>query len=220
MGVKTGLLLLAVWAMLPSWETSTPHQASAILGEFSKAWPENRTPHRTEGDTSWKSYALALRAIVKIGDKAVPSLLAGCADKNFQVRALSARALGFLGSKAAVPKLVELLDDPQGPVALLAADALGQIQDPAGLGALEKAKTRLKNGDVLLHVNKALERKTPLEDDVQGEILKLDEKSLDAAKTGRPAPDFSLKDAQGKTWSISEFKGQKSVVLVFMYGDG
>lgn len=217
MGVKTGIVLLGILAVLPR---PAPDQAGAILGEFSKAWPENRTPYRTDRDASWKSYALALRALVLIGDKAVPSLLAGCSDKNFQVRALSARALGFLGAKSAVPKLIELLDDPQGPVALLAADALGQLQVPAGLEALEKAKARLKNGDVLLHVNKALERKTPVEEDVRELILKLDERSIDAARIGKPAPDFSLKDAQGKSWTISQFKGQKAVALVFMYGDG
>lgn len=212
-------LAIGMLGLVTLGATSDP-TAAAVLAEFSKAWPENRTPYRTAGDASWKSYSLALRQLVKIGDKAVPTLIAGCGDKNFQVRALCARTLGFLGAKSATAKLIELLDDPQGPVAILAADALGQIQDPAGLQALEKAKTRLKNGDVLLHVNKGLERKTPLEDDVRDQILKIDDKSIDSAKIGKAAPDFSLKDPSGKEWTLSQFKAKSAVIVVFMYGDG
>jgi cytochrome oxidase Cu insertion factor (SCO1/SenC/PrrC family) len=41
---------------------------------------------------------------------------------------------------------------------------------------------------------------------------------LDRIKVGQPAPDFTLEDADGKSVTLSEFRGKKSVVLVFYRG--
>jgi cytochrome oxidase Cu insertion factor (SCO1/SenC/PrrC family) len=41
---------------------------------------------------------------------------------------------------------------------------------------------------------------------------------LDRVKVGQPAPDFSLADMDGKNITLSEFRGKKSVVLVFYRG--
>ena len=41
---------------------------------------------------------------------------------------------------------------------------------------------------------------------------------LERVKTGQPAPDFALEDANGKNISLSDFHGKKSVVLVFYRG--
>jgi len=37
-------------------------------------------------------------------------------------------------------------------------------------------------------------------------------------KVGQPAPDFSLTNMDGKPISLSDFRGKKSVVLVFYRG--
>ncbi len=215
------LVMLSVLALGGNVSNADGQDVVSILNEFAKDWPDDRTPYRTAEDTTtWKTYALSMRRLVAMGDDAVPGLIEGCDHSSFQVRALCARVLGFLKAGDAIPKLIELLDDKRPQVALLAADALGQIRDPAGLEALRTARGRLTNGDVLLHVNKALERKVPLEDDVRQQILKIDPDSIDSAKLGRPAPDFTLQDATGKAWTLSDFRGKKSVVLVFIYGDG
>jgi len=196
-------------------------EVAAVLERFAKAWPEDRTPYRTSDDTTtWKDYALSMRALVAMGDKAVPQLIEACDDPNYQVRALTARVLGYLKAEAAVPKLIELLEDSQPQAALQAADALGQIQDPAGLAALKTAQTTEKRGDVLLHIAKSLERKIPLENDVVQQILLITPQSVDSAELGQVAPDFTLKDSTGKPWKLSDLKGKKSVVLAFIYGDG
>ncbi|MBM4297874.1 MAG: redoxin domain-containing protein [Deltaproteobacteria bacterium] len=41
---------------------------------------------------------------------------------------------------------------------------------------------------------------------------------LDRVKVGQPAPDFTLTNMDGKRISLSDFRGKKSVVLVFYRG--
>ncbi|MCZ7646198.1 MAG: HEAT repeat domain-containing protein [Planctomycetota bacterium] len=220
MAIPLGFLVvgIAIFAMADcAWGEDDP---KVILSEFEKAWPDDRTPWRTAGDESWKAYALSMRRLVALGDRAVPALLDGLSSDRFQVRAFSARVLGFLGSEKAVPKLVALLDDKRPEVALLAADALGQIRTPDALKALEAAKAKHTKGDVLLHIGRALERQVALEEDVREQILKISSDNIGTAKVGAPAPDFALKDSAGKEWTLSSFKDKQMVVLVFNYGDG
>ena len=49
-----------------------------------------------------------------------------------------------------------------------------------------------------------------------GEGLKPTE--LTRIKIGQAAPDFTLEDADGKAMTLSDFRGKKSVVLVFYRG--
>ena len=41
---------------------------------------------------------------------------------------------------------------------------------------------------------------------------------LERVKVGEPAPDFTLADENGTPVTLSQFRGQKSVVLVFYRG--
>ena len=41
---------------------------------------------------------------------------------------------------------------------------------------------------------------------------------LNRIKINQPAPDFSLEAADGKVMTLSDFRGKKSVVLVFYRG--
>ena len=41
---------------------------------------------------------------------------------------------------------------------------------------------------------------------------------LDRIKIGQPAPDFTLEDMDGKTISLSDYRGKKNLVLVFYRG--
>jgi cytochrome oxidase Cu insertion factor (SCO1/SenC/PrrC family) len=41
---------------------------------------------------------------------------------------------------------------------------------------------------------------------------------INRVKTGQPAPDFSLEDVAGRTVTLSDFRGKKSVVLAFYRG--
>ena len=41
---------------------------------------------------------------------------------------------------------------------------------------------------------------------------------LQRVKVGQPAPDFTLEDMDGKNITLSDFRGKKTVVLVFYRG--
>ena len=41
---------------------------------------------------------------------------------------------------------------------------------------------------------------------------------LQRIKVGQPAPDFTLEDMEGKSITLSDFRGKKTVVLVFYRG--
>jgi hypothetical protein len=37
-----------------------------------------------------------------------------------------------------------------------------------------------------------------------------------SAQVGKPAPDFTLADASGRTWHLRQFRGKQAVVLIFL----
>ena len=41
---------------------------------------------------------------------------------------------------------------------------------------------------------------------------------IERVKVGQPAPDFTLEDSDGKAITLSDYRGKKSVVLVFYRG--
>ena len=110
---------------------------TALLERFSVAWPADRAGYRTKGDESWKAYARTLRDVVMPGKAAIPACRKGLTHANRQVRALAARALGFLKAEEAVPDLARVLaSDSWATARLLAADALGQIRTEEALAHL------------------------------------------------------------------------------------
>jgi hypothetical protein len=42
---------------------------------------------------------------------------------------------------------------------------------------------------------------------------------MDAAKEGKPAPDFILADASGQSYRLSDYRGKKTIVVTFIIQD-
>ncbi|MGD9738836.1 MAG: HEAT repeat domain-containing protein [Bauldia sp.] len=75
-------------------------------------------------------------AVARLGDAALPHLVARLDDPRPQIRHDAAHALGKIALPAAVDPLIALLLDPEVTVVAKAAYALGQIGDPRAVPAL------------------------------------------------------------------------------------
>lgn len=192
---------------------------AAIYNSFSELWPSGRKDFRTIEDASWKTYALVLRNLVDSGDSAF--IEDRLEDTNRQVRAISARALGFLRSQDSVPALRAVLsDDAWATTRLSAADSLGMIYTDAATQVLKSAKLSEEDKDVSLHIDIALNRETGVEETAVEDLLRLNEGMLAAAQVAEPAPDFASKSGDGKAVNLNDYRNGGSVALYFLYGDG
>ena len=225
--IRLGTVLVTLfalgWTAAAAGEERAAPDPARILADFDRAWPASRTDYRTPGDESWKPYVTALRDLVAAGDAAVPELTKALTHTNRQVRALAARALGYLNARDAVPDLIRALrGDDWETVRLLAADSLGMIRTPEGLAALREVQARKseRKGDVLIHIAIALRRETGLEADAVGALTSIEDGQVDRAAVGAPAPDFTLETPDGRAVTLSSFAGRKPVALIFLYGDG
>ncbi len=198
---------------------------SKTLEWFSSQWLPDRRDYRGPEDSSWKSYATALRELVAAGRDSKESSAeltgTGLAHANRQVRAISARALGFLRAEPAVPALTKTLttDEWETP-RLLAADSLGMIFTEQAMASLDRAKASEKNRDVKLHIDIALRRDSVLEPGAAADLPAIDEAHLGAAEVGASAPDFTLPEPGKKPVTLSRYRGERGVALFFFYGDG
>ena len=190
-----------------------------LLHQFSDMWPSGRRDFRSDGDESWKTYALTLRDLVVGGNTdLVPQ---GLEHENGQVRALVSRALGFINDPAMVPNLAAALSmDSWATVRLLAADSLGMIGTDGAREALAKALESEDQADVKLHIRIAMERVSGLESSALEDLKRIEKNFIDIADTGIPAPDFSLPGTDGSMTSLSMYQDKRPVALYFLYGDG
>ncbi|MBI2480858.1 MAG: redoxin domain-containing protein [Planctomycetia bacterium] len=77
-----------------------------------------------------------------------------------------------------------------------------------------------KNRDTKRHIGYALDRAgQALHAAVATSIRQWNIENLGSASLNEPAPDFELASLDGQKVRLSQFRGKKSVVLVFVYGD-
>ncbi len=174
-------------------------------------------------DSAWKVRTLAIHDLVRLGSEAKPILMAGLKDKNRHIRHVCVTALGILGIHDAGDKLLSLLtEDPDPIVRGQAAQALGQIGYTDAVPALKKTTKQDKSPHVQHRAKLAigrLNKGVTTNDELIKAWTKLDEKTFRQVKVGKPAPDFELKDVDGKTWHLSDFKNKKTVVLIWIFAD-
>ncbi len=204
--------------------------ANRLLERFRSTWagvtwePQSgRRPGylRPLDDSGWKQRMAVLQQLVQAGPAAIQPLRAALASEDSSIRALAARALGLLKSRDARGELEYAAQrDEEAAVRLAAIDALGMIGGNESDDLLRGLQMSEQNGDVKQHIAYALERNgKPLDDSFATLLKRWDPKRIDSAKVGEAAPEFELLSLSGETIRLSDFRGKKAVVLVFIYGD-
>ena len=178
---------------------SAEKEALEALAKYGKEW-SNSDRQRT-----WKVRMECMVRLVKAGPPAVPFLDQWMRlGRTPHYRAFAAQTLGFLADPSARPALAEAAKQKSDIVPLFANGALERIDR---LEATPKTNFSRTWGV------------KPDPEPIRRAILEYDLARMDSAQVGRAAPDFALADTSGKTWRLSELKGKKTVVLVFLFGD-
>jgi peroxiredoxin len=171
--------------------------------------------------TDWRVRTLAVRNLVRAGQHAPSPVANLLGHESEHVRQIAAMSLGILRAEAAVEPLNRRLrHDPNPVVRSHAAIALGQIGAPRT--AVAGPLTDEEHTDVRHQCAVALDRMekdAPVEPDVAEQFAALDESSLGRVHVGDPAPDFTLEDTEGTDWSLSDARGESTVVLLWIFAD-
>jgi HEAT repeat protein len=218
--VTPGLFVAAVLAAVTT--AGEPPQPAEALADFQKAWKPMpvREHMRPLDETGWKARLEALKKLAGAGEKAGPTLTDALQKGDDDTRVFAAQALALLPDAAAKAPLAEALKDKHPAVRLYALDALsmfGKLPDEEPYQTLQQKDA---NRDVRSHAGFAIGRDDkPKPEAIRQALQDYDLKTMATAKLGEKAPDFILTSAAGKEVRLSDFRGKKPVVLVFVYGD-
>ncbi len=226
----TGLFAALLGSASLAHADEVPDTVAGWFDLFADDWSEQDWMTRRPGgratymrpleEEGWKSRWRALQGIVALGEAAVEPLLAELASDDVDRRTLAAQALGYLAPAVPVEPLLSAAEDEEAVVRLYAVDALGMRGDPT-LGDELKALLEVEtNRDVKQHIGYALARgEHGVDAETVQQLLATDASQSGTAAVGQPAPEFTLGSLTGETVSLSDFRGQQYVVLVFIYGD-
>ena len=203
-------------------------QMTVELEQFTKAWnqqgwnaPEgNRKYLRSLDDDSWKSRMVAL-SVAAAGDQSVvEQLMEALNSPHDATRILAAQALGYTLADPPTDRVIEHItrEEELEAVRLYLVDALAMhgVTDIPDLWGDWRPRGR----DFRKHLKYAEERAGErLQREVMTALGSWDARLADSAEVGQPAPDFELRDLNGEMISLSDYRGKKSVVLTFVYGD-
>ncbi len=222
------LVVFAVALRAQGVRADEPVTSKEWLGWFAERWDDDawvsgrrRAYMRPLDDEGWQARMLAMQGITAYGKDGVASLVASLTNDDTPTRLLAAQTLGYLAPNVPREPLVEALkNDPDAAVRLYAVDSLG-MQGGKDLGkTLTARREKERNRDSKKHIGYAIERKKEgVDPSIIDSLIKWDNKQINSAKIGRPAPDFQLATISGAKYRLSDFKGKQAVVLVFIYGD-
>ena len=173
------------------------------------------------GNGDWKVRMGAWVGLARIGPTAVPVLVEALQGGPPATREFAAQALVLYADANTRPALERALGDPKPGVRLYAIQALSM------LGPLPRTKEneRILRSDpnfwcVRPMMAAALERTDrPNQAELRKALADYDLSTVDSARLGELAPDFTLTDFTGKTYRLSQFRGKKTVVLRFILYD-
>jgi len=181
-------------------------------------------------DNDWRVRTLAIRDLARLGASAVSPLLAGLDDEDLHVRHVATLLLGimpveepFAESLAVRRRALEkrLTEDKEPLVRSEAALGLGRIGDDESMNVLKQAAEDDSSRDVRHQCTLATDRigKTRRDDSQFEAYRTLDESTFNTVAVGQEAKDFTLQDSDGLPWRISDVRGKKAVVLIWIFAD-
>lgn len=230
-GMKSLTFILAALLQFSHETVAEPiaSEAARLLARFREINWDTRAvgTNKDLADEAWKVRIEVENGLIALGSKAVPALIEACSDAtdaNRHVNALAAYCVGYLNDRSAVQPLIRLVESsPDARVRLMAVEALGRLGDPAALVVVKNAAESDKSGHVKVAANWALPRVQKGEgigDSLRSwAIANFDSRKIASAAVDKPAPDFALADGAGKTIRLSDFRGKKNVVLLFLLAD-
>lgn len=174
-------------------------------------------------NNDWQVRLLAVRDLVRAGNKDTKERITGLTDKSAHVRQVCAMALGILRSKDAISGLEQIVrQDKNTMVRSQAVIALGQIEAGSSLALLRETLRTDPSRDVQHQCELAIyqiEKQMGTTDRQLSAFLTLDESTFNSVHPGSAAPDFKLDDTDGKEWKLSQFRNEKWVVLIWVFAD-
>lgn len=211
-------------------DDATPADVKKALTEFTSAWDDTLWEPaegrlslymRPMQDAGWKKRMQALQSVARQGTSASTELRTLLRNGSTVERLFAAQALGYCGQTEAQADLAHAVEhDAEAAVRLHATDSLGMLGGQAHAELLQRLEKTEKNNDVRRHIRYALDRNGQAIDPAVVKQLKdWPTNQLDTAALGKLAPDFELPSLSGEKVRLSDFRGKKSVVLVFVYGD-
>lgn len=233
------IVLTVISFLVSAAENPTPEQASAkvsailsriashdfhpIRDGFTFDRQLNKHGVASLDDQDWRVRTLAMRDLVRLGASATPALITALGDKNEHARHVAAMVLGITRATNAVAALERTLrEDDDSVVRSQAAIALGQIGQRSSLAAVQAAQKDDKSKDVQHQAELAayaIEQGKTATPELARAWTALDETKFGRVSVGQPAPDFQLPDTEGKSWRLSDFRGKKPVVLIWVFAD-
>lgn len=219
-GCRCLILACFLTGTLQVRSADTPSDPAEVIRTFEKAWTAPKGYMRPLDDAGWKARMTAFQQLAAGGDKAIPALTDALTKGEPETRIFAAQALALMAHPKAKSALEAALKDKSPAVRLYALDALSMFGKLTLTDELKAIKEKDPNRDVKAHVGFALDRDDKPDPAALRKLLAgYDLANLNAATVGKAAPEFELTDATGKTHKLSDHRGKKAVVLVFVYGD-
>ncbi len=169
------------------------------------------------GTPTWKIRMECLVALAQAGPEAVPVLLDALKTGSPDSRSLAGEALCFLADAKARPALEQAVEDKERDMRLYAIRSLGRLGRLEAKPKYRQIADKDPSAGVRFEMTFALTRDDkPDPGAIRKALSRYDLARMDSARLGKAAPDFALADTSVKTWRLSDFRGKKSVVLVFL----
>jgi hypothetical protein len=176
-------------------------------------------------DDEWQTRLRLTTEVVKAGSAVVPVLFEALNEGPLRNRLFAGEMLvlmvepGKVGARTRAA-LERALEDREEFVREFSIKALYNLGELNKVKLARQIADRDPSPDIRRVTSVALRGEYPKnEPAIRKALSTFDPATIDSARLGQLAPDFALPDPSGKIVRLSDFRGKKSVVLVFLAED-